>query len=81
VAEPSKGEPLCPFHRAQTAMDDLAAQWREKAAKLTPQAAGALAQSLRTLRNILDSRIHEIEVKERAGSEATRIPVKPESGD
>jgi hypothetical protein len=48
-------------------MDDLSTDWRAKAAKLTPQAAQALAQSLKSLRSILDHRIHDIEEKERAG--------------
>jgi hypothetical protein len=81
MAESGKSEPVCPFHRAEMVMDDLTAQWRSKTAKLTPQAADALAQSLRSLRNILDRRIHDIEAKERAGGEAVRIRVKPEAGE
>ena len=50
-------------------MDDLSAQWRAKAAKLSPQAAGALAQSLRSLRKVLDQRIHDIEKNERPEKE------------
>jgi hypothetical protein len=61
MAESKKKEPLCPFHRAEGAMSDLSAEWRAKAAELTPQAARTLAQSLRSLRNILDQRIHDIE--------------------
>jgi hypothetical protein len=67
MAESKKKEPLCPFHRAEMVMDDLSTDWRSKAAKLTPQAAQALAQSLKSLRSILDHRIHDIEEKERAG--------------
>jgi len=67
MAEPKKSEPVCPFHRAEIVIDDLSTQWRAKAAELTPQAASALAQSLKSLRNILDRRIHDIEEKEPAG--------------
>jgi hypothetical protein len=65
MAESKKNEPLCPFHRAEVAMGDLTTEWRAKAAELSPQAAKALAQSLRSLRNILDQRIHGIEEKQR----------------
>jgi hypothetical protein len=68
MAESKKKEPLCPFHRAEVVMDDLSSEWRAKAAELSPQAARALAQSLRSLRNILDDRIHDIEEKERPGA-------------
>jgi hypothetical protein len=57
-------------------MADLTAQWRAKAARLSPQAAGALAQSLRTLRDILDRRIHDIEAKDRAEGKTVHIRVK-----
>ena len=69
MALPKKNDAVCPFHRAEMVMDDLSAQWREKAAKLTPQAAGVLAQSLRSLRKILDQRIHDIEKNERPEKE------------
>jgi hypothetical protein len=69
MAESKKKEPLCLFHRTEAAMDDLSAEWRAKAAELSPQAAKALAQSLKSLRNILDRRIHDIEEKERAGGD------------
>ncbi len=80
MTEPKKGEPLCPFHRAETAFEDLSAQWRAKAAKLSPQAAQALAASLRSLRNILDRRIHDIETKAHAEAETVHIRVKPDTG-
>ena len=69
MAQSKKDDAVCPFHRAEMVMDDLSAQWRDKAAKLTPQAAGALAQSLRSLRNILDQRIHDIEKNARPEKE------------
>jgi len=81
MAESRKSEPVCPFHRAEIVVDELSAQWRTKAAKLTPQAADALAQSLRSLRNILDRRIHDIEAKDRAEGEAIHVRVKPEAGE
>ncbi len=64
-----KNDAACPFHRAEKVMDDLTDQWRAKAAKLSPQAAGALAQSLRSLRKVLDQRIHDIEKNERPEKE------------
>lgn len=67
MAESGKKEPLCPIHRAEVTMNELTTQWRAKAAELTPQAARTLAQSLTSLRNVLDRRIHDIEEKERAG--------------
>ena len=67
MAKSKKKEPLCLFHRTEAAMNDLSAEWRAKAAKLSPQAAKALAQSLRSLRTVLDRRIHDIEEKEHAG--------------
>ena len=76
MAESKKNEPVCPFHRAEMVMDDLSTQWRAKAAELSPQAANALAQSLRSLRNILDRRIHDIEKKERAEGGTVRGRVK-----
>jgi len=66
MAKSKKNEPLCPFHRAEGAMNELTTEWRAKAAELSPQAARSLAQSLKSLRNILDQRIHDIEKKERA---------------
>jgi hypothetical protein len=69
MALSKKNEPVCPFHRAEMVMDDLSKQWRVKAKELTPQAAGALAHSLRSLRKILDSRIHDIEKNERPEKE------------
>jgi hypothetical protein len=80
MAESEKNEAVCPFHRAGMVLDDLSAQWRAKAAALSPAAAHALAQSLRSLRNILDRRIHEIEKSERPEGEAVHIPVKPDAG-
>ena len=62
-----KKEPLCPLHRAEVVVNDLTTEWRDKAAELSPQAAKSLAQSLKSLRNILDQRIHNIEKKERGG--------------
>jgi hypothetical protein len=67
MAKSKKNEPLCPFHRAEGAMNELTTEWRAKAAELSPQAAKALAQSLKSLRNVLDRRIHDIEEKERVG--------------
>jgi hypothetical protein len=78
MAESRKDEPVCPFHRAEKVINELAAQWRAQTAKLTPQAAGALAQSLRRLRDVLDGRIHDIEAKDRAEGETVRIRVKSE---
>ena len=65
MAESRKKEPLCPIHRAEVTMNELTTQWRAKAAELSPQAARTLAQSLKSLRNVLDRRIHDIEEKER----------------
>jgi hypothetical protein len=65
MAESKKREPLCPIHRVEVTMNELTTQWRAKAAELSPQAARTLAQSLKSLRNILDHRIHDIEEKER----------------
>jgi hypothetical protein len=81
VADRTKSEPVCPFHRAERVMRDLSAQWRAHAARLTPQAAGALAQSLRGLRNILDRRIHDIETKDRAEGETVHIRVKSDKDE
>ena len=81
MSERSKSEPVCPFHRAEKVMNDLSEQWRTKVAALTPQAAGALAESLRTLRNILDRRIHDIEAKDRAEGETAHVRVRPDRGE
>jgi hypothetical protein len=64
MAKSKKKEALCPFHRAEGAVSELTSEWRDKAAELTPQAAHTLAQSLKSLRNVLDKRIHDIETKE-----------------
>jgi hypothetical protein len=79
MAKSRKDEAVCPFHRAGMVMDDLSAQWRAKAAALSPQAAHALAQSLRSLRNILDRRIHDIEKNERPEGETVHVRVKPDA--
>jgi hypothetical protein len=81
VADRRKNEPVCPFHRAERVMRDLSGQWRAQAARLTPQAAGALAQSLRVLRNILDRRIRDIETKDRAEGETVHIRVKSDKDE
>jgi len=78
MAGSKKSEPVCPFHRAEMVIDDLSTQWRAKAAELSPQAANALAASLRSLRSILDRRIHDIETKTRAEGETVPVRVKPD---
>jgi hypothetical protein len=65
MAESAKKKPLCPIHRAEVTMNELTTEWRAKAAELSPQAARTLAKSLKSLRNVLDHRIHDIEEKER----------------